>query len=62
MTENSNNADQDSTIVPEIFTPEDNSVTDRLHEIESDSDTLEPQEFGTSDGSIDLDNPHEIAH
>jgi redox-regulated HSP33 family molecular chaperone len=62
MIENSNNADQDSILVPAILNDEDNSVTERLNEIESDSDTLEPQEFGTYDGRIDLDNPDEIAH
>ena len=62
MIENSNNADQDSILVPQILNEENNSVTGRLNEIESDSDTLEPQEFGTSDARIDLDNPDDLDH
>ncbi len=32
------------------------------HETESDLDSLEPQEFGTDEGIIDVDDPNELRY
>jgi len=37
-------------------------LPDRLHNIESDGEGLEPQEFGAVSGTLDLDNPGELEY
>lgn len=32
------------------------------HEIESDGDTLEPQEFGTDNGTVNFNDPEELTY
>ncbi|WP_316825986.1 DUF3606 domain-containing protein [Pedobacter miscanthi] len=41
--------------------PDTDRAIDR-HEIESDGDTLEPQEFGANTGTINLNDPDELAY
>ncbi len=41
--------------------PDADQEIDR-HEIESDGDTLEPQEFGANTGTLNLNDPDELAY
>jgi len=63
--DNNNKVDQESTRVHEASSQAYNIVNGRLNEIESDSDTLEPQQFGTTSGKINIEDSNtgsEILH
>jgi len=60
--DNNNNPEQEGTRVPKISNDEDNLVDGRLNQIESDSDTLEPQEFGATSGRINVEDTNELAY
>jgi hypothetical protein len=55
--------------LPDIDKPEFRSLTEAEHledamgrnEIESEGDTLEPQELGTDSGTVNVDDPKELA-
>jgi len=56
-----NNTDQERTRV-DMSDHEDNSLDARLNEIESDSDTLEPQELGAASGRIIVEDPNDLSY